>query len=123
VKNLIQTLTECPESEIPRFVEEVPEWSWPRGDIFLWIAVLNRFDDILDTLCKTHDMKKPHPKLFSEPDRRLTLAILYFSRLLLENCTNRNLYASYEVRIISNAISMLPYDFLGCFCEDQTSRY
>ncbi|KAF8948924.1 hypothetical protein BGZ47_001133 [Haplosporangium gracile] len=59
-------------------------------------CLLNRFDDILDTLCKTHDMKKPHPKPFSGSDRRLTLAILNFSRLLLENCTNRNLYASYE---------------------------
>ncbi|KAG0374801.1 hypothetical protein BGX24_009910 [Mortierella sp. AD032] len=96
VKTLIQALTECPESEIPKLIEEVPEWNWPRGDIFLWVAVLNRFDDILDTLCKTHDMKKPQPKPFSETDQRLTLAILYFSRLLLENCTNRNLYASYE---------------------------
>ncbi|KAF9118932.1 hypothetical protein BGW39_000739, partial [Mortierella sp. 14UC] len=96
VKTLIQTLAECPESEISQLIEEVPEWNWPRGDIFLWVAVLNRFDDILDSLCKTHDMKKPQPKPFSESDRRLTLAILYFSRLLLENCTNRNLYASYE---------------------------
>ncbi|KAG0275588.1 hypothetical protein BGZ95_008615 [Linnemannia exigua] len=96
VKTLIQALTECPESEIPKLIEEVPEWNWPRGDIFLWVAVLNRFDDILDTLCKAHDMKKPQPKPFSETDLRLTLAILYFSRLLLENCTNRNLYASYE---------------------------
>ncbi|KAK5816821.1 hypothetical protein F5H01DRAFT_405347 [Linnemannia elongata] len=96
VKTLIQALTECPENEIPKLIEEVPEWSWPRGDIFLWVAVLNRFDDILDTLCKAHDVKKPYPKPFSESDRRLTLAILNFSRLLLENCTNRNLYASYE---------------------------
>jgi len=42
-------------------------------------------------------MKKPQPKEFKPDDRRLTLAILNFSRLLLENCTNRNLYASYEV--------------------------
>ncbi|KAF9927616.1 hypothetical protein FBU30_003038 [Linnemannia zychae] len=96
VRNLISALTECPESEIPKLIEEVPEWIWPRGDIFLWVTVLNRFDDILDTLCKTHDMKKPLPKTFSETDRRLVLAILFFSRLLLENCTNRNLYASYE---------------------------
>ncbi|KAF9096459.1 hypothetical protein BGX23_011187 [Mortierella sp. AD031] len=93
---LIKTLAECPEAEVIKILEVIPEWSWPRSDIFLWVAVLNRFDDILDTVCKTYDMKKPHPKAFSEMDRRLTLEILHFSRLLLENCTNRNLYASYE---------------------------
>ncbi|KAI7822225.1 hypothetical protein BC939DRAFT_194256 [Gamsiella multidivaricata] len=41
-------------------------------------------------------MKKAQPKEFPEDIRRLTLAILGFSRMLLENCTNRNLYASYE---------------------------
>jgi len=42
-------------------------------------------------------MKKAQPKELSDENRRLTLAILGFSRMLLENCTNRNLYASYEV--------------------------
>ncbi|KAF9960631.1 hypothetical protein BGZ70_008530 [Mortierella alpina] len=41
-------------------------------------------------------MKKPQPKEFAREDRRLVLAILRFSKLLLESCTNRNLYASYE---------------------------
>ncbi|KAI7827971.1 hypothetical protein BC939DRAFT_76403 [Gamsiella multidivaricata] len=41
-------------------------------------------------------MKKPQPKEFTSEERRLVLAILFFSRLLLESCTNRNLYASYE---------------------------
>ncbi|KAF9948884.1 hypothetical protein BGZ65_007754, partial [Modicella reniformis] len=76
--------------------EAITEWIWPRGDLFHWVAVLNRFDDILDSLCKTHDMKKAQPKELSDENKRLVLAILAFSRMLLENCTNRNLYASYE---------------------------
>ncbi|KAK5815411.1 hypothetical protein F5H01DRAFT_279335, partial [Linnemannia elongata] len=96
IRNLIKTLKECPEAELAAHIEANPEWTWPRGDLFHWVGVLNRFDEILDTLCKTHDMKKPQPKELSPADRRLTLAILSFSRLLLESCTNRNLYASYE---------------------------
>ncbi|KAF9206640.1 hypothetical protein BGZ49_002096 [Haplosporangium sp. Z 27] len=96
IRNLIKSLKDCPESEIAVHIEATPEWVWPRGDLFHWVGVLNRFDEILDTICKSHDMKKPQPKELTPEDRRLTLAILNFSRLLLENCTNRNLYASYE---------------------------
>ncbi|KAF9934938.1 hypothetical protein BGZ67_003626 [Mortierella alpina] len=96
IRTLIATLKECSAADIIVHVEATPDWIYPRGDLFHWVAVLNRFDDLLDNLCKTHDMKKPQPKPFSAQDRRLTLAILDFSRLLLESCTNRNLYASYE---------------------------
>ncbi|KAG0319507.1 hypothetical protein BGZ97_002029 [Linnemannia gamsii] len=96
IRNLIKTLKESPEAELAAHIEATPEWTWPRGDLFHWVSVLNRFDEILDTLCKAHDMKKPQPKELSPADRRLTLAILSFSRLLLESCTNRNLYSSYE---------------------------
>ncbi|KAG0340869.1 hypothetical protein BG000_010885 [Podila horticola] len=95
IRNLIQALKECPESEIATHVEATPEWIWPRGDLFHWVGVLNRFDDILDSLCKSHEMKT-RPKPFSPENQRLVYAILSFSRLLLESCTNRNLYASYE---------------------------
>ncbi|KAF9951518.1 hypothetical protein BGZ72_006995 [Mortierella alpina] len=96
IRTLITTLKECSEADIIVHVEATPDWIYPRGDLFHWVAVLNRFDDLLDNLCKSHDMKKPQPRPFSAQDKRLTLAILDFSRLLLESCTNRNLYASYE---------------------------
>lgn len=98
IRNLIQALKECPESEIATHVEATPEWVWPRGDLFHWVGVLNRFDDILDILCKSHEMKTSRPKPFSPENQKLVYAILSFSRLLLESCTNRNLYASYEVK-------------------------
>ncbi|KAF9918729.1 hypothetical protein BX616_006259 [Lobosporangium transversale] len=96
IRNLIKTLKECPEAEIANHIEATPEWTWPRGDLFHWVGVLNRFDEILETLCKRYDMKKPQSKVMTPGDWRLTIAMLTFSRLLLENCTNRNLYASYE---------------------------
>jgi E3 ubiquitin-protein ligase HUWE1 len=90
-------LKECTESEIVSHIKNTPEWIWPRGDLFHWVAVLNRFDEILDVICKARELKKPQPSELTGEERQQILAILSFSRMLLENCTNRNLYASYEV--------------------------
>ncbi|CAG8786506.1 25958_t:CDS:2, partial [Racocetra persica] len=96
IKNLIQKLSECHEEEIPRIVESAIDWSYPRGDLFHWIGVLNRFDTMLENICKNYNLKKLQTSKFSEGARVVLVAILKFSRVLLENCTNRNLYSSYE---------------------------
>ncbi|KAF0392672.1 E3 ubiquitin-protein ligase HUWE1 [Gigaspora margarita] len=96
IKNLIQKLSECHEEEIPRIVESAIDWSYPRGDLFHWIGVLNRFDTMLENICKNYNLKKLQTSKFSEGVRVVLMAILKFSRVLLENCTNRNLYSSYE---------------------------
>ncbi|CAG8511149.1 8932_t:CDS:10, partial [Scutellospora calospora] len=96
IKNLIQKLNECREEEIPGIVESAIDWSYPRGDLFHWIGVLNRFDTMLENICKNYNLKKLQTSKFSEGVRIVLVAILKFSRVLLENCTNRNLYSSYE---------------------------
>jgi hypothetical protein len=53
-----------------------------QGDLFQWSSVL----DILD-----NELKKP------DAPRDLVIAALRFSRSLLENCSNRHVYNSYEV--------------------------
>ncbi|KAG9291851.1 hypothetical protein G9A89_012136 [Geosiphon pyriformis] len=96
IKNLIQRLTECQDHEIPSIIASQQEWSYPRGDLFHWIGVLNRFDTILETTCQTYKLKKLQTQEFTPEERSILLAVLKFSRILLENCTNRNLYSSYE---------------------------
>ncbi|GBC34534.2 DUF913-domain-containing protein [Rhizophagus irregularis DAOM 181602=DAOM 197198] len=96
IKSLIQKLTECHEEEITATVDSIKEWNYPRGDLFHWIAVLNRFDNILENICQTYKLKKLQTVNFTEGTRSTLLSILKFSRMLLENCTNRNLYSSYE---------------------------
>ncbi|CAI2172902.1 16430_t:CDS:10, partial [Funneliformis geosporum] len=96
IKILIQKLNECREEEIPVIVDSVKEWSYSRGDLFHWITVLNRFDSILENICQNYKLKKLQAENFTEETRSVLLAILKFSRMLLENCTNRNLYSSYE---------------------------
>ncbi|CAG8500448.1 3553_t:CDS:10 [Paraglomus brasilianum] len=96
VKKIIQKLTDCQEDELPSVVASVPEWTFPRGDLFHWIGVLNRFDTILEDICNKYNLKKIQTTEFTPPTKNILLAILKFSRLLWENCTNRNLYSSYE---------------------------
>ncbi|CAG8807424.1 14954_t:CDS:2, partial [Gigaspora rosea] len=80
IKNLIQKLSECHEEEIPRIVESAIDWSYPRGDLFHWIGVLNRFDTMLENICKNYNLKKLQTSKFSEGVRVVLMAILKFSR-------------------------------------------
>lgn len=79
-------------------MDQVSEWCWPRGDLHYWTGVLNRFDDILAATCKEYDLAKTvHAKEFTTDRKKMLVSILRFSRLLIENCTNRKLYDSYDV--------------------------
>lgn len=75
-------------------------WSFPRGDLFQFIGVLNRFDTILETTCQQYELSDKHIQKtpFDIETKDTLLVILNLSKLLFENCTNRNLYNSYEVK-------------------------
>ena len=85
------------ENDIKNWILQA--WTFPRGDLFQFVAVLNRFDTILETTCQAYDLKENHihKTPFTDDTKQMLLAILQFSKLLFENCTNRNIYNSYEV--------------------------
>jgi len=89
-------MVEAPEPELASLLASVHQWVWPRGDLYSWVAVLNRLDDILARICTETPLRPFQTAPFAPADRALLLAILHFARLLLENCMNRKLYASYE---------------------------
>ncbi|OZJ01676.1 hypothetical protein BZG36_05393, partial [Bifiguratus adelaidae] len=89
VRELIEKLQNAKEDELADILDAIKEWPFPRGDLYHWIGVLNRFDTILETTCNEHITR-------TTKDKRLVLGVLRFSRFLLENCTNRNQYSSYE---------------------------
>lgn len=103
---LASKLASAPESEIPGLVAGV-SWTWPKSDFFFWTPVLNRFDSILETVVAKHDLKHLQTVPFSPATKELLLAVLDFTRTLWDNCTNRNVYASYEVRKFTVARSSL----------------
>ena len=50
-------IVEEPESSLASLLRSVDQWAWPRGDLYAWIPVLNRFDDILARICHTTPLK------------------------------------------------------------------
>ena len=108
---------------LPQHLATFPSrWPFPRGDLYHWISLLNRFDDVLDKFCDTYKLEDPQTSDFgcdilksgidekevasptghdldalgysAEGDRELVESILNFSKMLLQNCGNRSVYAS-----------------------------
>ncbi|KAJ9649422.1 E3 ubiquitin-protein ligase tom1 [Coniosporium tulheliwenetii] len=119
-----KTTRSIPLHELPAHLASFPQhWPFPRGDLYHWIPVLNRFDNILERFVQEYGLTEPQTQPFErrlllkgdeeqpsatrpgeeelenlgfsrEGDRELIEQILSFTRLLLENCGNRSLYSS-----------------------------
>ncbi|KAJ1515745.1 hypothetical protein HMI56_001495 [Coelomomyces lativittatus] len=96
LKYYIQKLETCSADEIPQVVADFSDWNFPRSDLYLWVPVLNRFDDLLAEIVMEGDFPHMQALPLLSHRRDCLLSILKFSRILLENCSNRTLYASYE---------------------------
>lgn len=99
INALILAIQDAPEDELPGLLNAVPHWHWPRTDLHYWIKPLNRFDSILEEVCKSYNVTADNIQVneFTPRTKELLLAILRFTRLLLENATNRKLYGSFDV--------------------------
>jgi len=60
---------------------------------------MDKFDDILAEVITSHDLSKIQTNAFSPESKTLVLDILRVSRMLLENCTSRKLFSSYDVSL------------------------
>ncbi|KAJ1725144.1 E3 ubiquitin-protein ligase tom1 [Coemansia erecta] len=96
IQPLREQLETCPVGDIHRALEPLHEWPFVRGDIYHWITVLNRFDDIMAEVCENYQLTSLQMKTFDADTQKMLVAIVTFSRLLMENCINRNLYNSVE---------------------------
>ncbi|KAK6504659.1 hypothetical protein TWF481_006599 [Arthrobotrys musiformis] len=82
--------------ELSEYLASFPSiWPFPRGDLYHWIALLNRFDEVLEEIVTKYNLKAgPQVIPFEPGDEALLINIIDFSRLLIEECGNRSLYAS-----------------------------
>ncbi|KAG8686219.1 hypothetical protein FRC08_012682, partial [Ceratobasidium sp. 394] len=96
VAALIATLIGTPQTELAGYISSIRMWTWPRSDLNSWTKVLNRFDAILGDMIDKYALNKLQLVNFEDGDRRLLLEVLRFERMLLENSTNRKLFASYD---------------------------
>ncbi|OCF44407.1 hypothetical protein I317_01667 [Kwoniella heveanensis CBS 569] len=93
---LANRIVTCTETELPSVLKAFDCWVYPRSDLHVWINVLDRFDDILADITKSYGLSKLQTNDFTPKTKELLLEILRVQRLLLENCTNRKLFASYD---------------------------
>ncbi|KAI9737204.1 MAG: hypothetical protein M1818_005736 [Claussenomyces sp. TS43310] len=117
VEDFVQEAATITLPLLPQQLAKFPSrWPFPRGDLYHWIPLLNRFDDALEMFCTVYglhdgpqirdfacellDKDKTVPESLydlgfkEDGDRELIESILDFSRMLLENCGNRSIYAS-----------------------------
>lgn len=76
--------------------------AWPiveeKTDLFHWCELLNRFDTQLEQILnRCIPVGKLQNARFENQEKELILVILEFSRILLETCSSRNIYHSYDV--------------------------
>lgn len=72
-------------------------WRYPRGDLHGWIPIIDRFDDILAQAIKEYGLTQIQTNDFTPKTKELILQVLRVEKILFENCTNRKLFASYDV--------------------------
>lgn len=86
-----------PLDQLPDALKEFSKvWGRPRGDLCLWISVLNRHDDILKDMTAKYELEqdKIKPKPFEPADEKLISAILTFTAFILSNSSNRGIFNS-----------------------------
>lgn len=97
-------LDDLEQSSQDEFVKKLRDFDFndrPRNDLFVWIPVLNRIDDILSKFVEKYHYsytKAPEPlKLMNDEDLNVTVELTEFSTKLLCNTENRYIYSSMDV--------------------------
>ncbi|EMR65349.1 putative e3 ubiquitin-protein ligase ptr1 + rna transporter 1 protein [Eutypa lata UCREL1] len=125
LQDYVEKTSSVPLALLPKALATFPaRWPFPRGDLYHWIPMLNRFDDILESFCSTYkltegpqtgdfgcelllgksavgedDRVKSMAELSElgyskDGDSYLIVSILRFTQMLLDHCGNRSIYAS-----------------------------
>ncbi|KAI1428763.1 hypothetical protein F5Y12DRAFT_710709 [Xylaria sp. FL1777] len=123
LQEFVDSATSKPLPLLPQVLATFPSrWPFPRGDLYHWIPLLNRFDELLESFNATYKLNEgPQSRDFgcevllkntleleeAEGSRDLTAlgyakdgdvylieSILKFSQMLLDHCGNRSIYAS-----------------------------
>ncbi|KAI1492854.1 hypothetical protein F5X96DRAFT_318835 [Biscogniauxia mediterranea] len=123
LQQFVDTATSAPLPRLPETLATFPSrWPFPRGDLYHWIPLLNRFDGLLESFCETYKLNEgPQTRDFGceilletvdgdtpaektaklaelgygeNGDVSLIVSILKFTQMLLDHCGNRSIYAS-----------------------------
>ncbi|KAG5360586.1 E3 ubiquitin-protein ligase ptr1 [Yarrowia sp. B02] len=101
LRHFINQVTSCDEAELPLLLDTFREKGWerPKGNLYLWYRVLERFEKIMEACVGSQtDIIE-----VSEAQEQVLVSILLFSAFLLEYCSNRSLYSS--TKLLSSLLS------------------
>ncbi|ORY33382.1 hypothetical protein BCR39DRAFT_491673 [Naematelia encephala] len=93
---LVDKFATTSELDLAAHLSAFQVWLYPRGDLHAWIPALDRFDAILEDICSSYELSRLQTNDFTPRTRHLLLEILRVIRLLLEHCTSRKLFSSYD---------------------------
>lgn len=103
-KPLLDELLQCSTQEFVSKLVNIVEWDRSRDDLFIWIPILNRIDEILNKMVETYsykfvDLTNQPVKLveMSPTDENTAVALISFTCRLLNNTCNRSIYSSIDV--------------------------
>ncbi|KAI5571218.1 hypothetical protein BDE02_11G079400 [Populus trichocarpa] len=107
-------------------------WEFDKGDFHHWVDLFNHFDSYFEKHIKPRkDLQVEDNFLESDPPfpREAVLQILRVIRIILENCTNKHFYSSYEQHL-SNLLASTDADIveaclqtLAAFLNKTLGRY
>ncbi|KZV53708.1 hypothetical protein F511_38118 [Dorcoceras hygrometricum] len=131
IKTFISNVTGAPPENIEDILKSF-YWAFDKGDFHHWVDLFNYFDTYFEKYIKPRkDLQLEDNSLESDPPfpREAVLHILRVIRIILENCTNKHLYSSYEHHLSSLLSSTDPdvveasLQTLAAFLKKSNAKY
>ncbi|PPD95047.1 hypothetical protein GOBAR_DD07921 [Gossypium barbadense] len=103
IRSFINSVTSVPLENIEEPLKDFV-WEFDKGDFHHWVELFNHFDKFFEKHIKPRKDLQVEDNFFgSDPPfpREAVLQILRVRRLVLDNCTNKHFYSSYEQHLSS----------------------
>ncbi|KAK9156355.1 hypothetical protein Sjap_003835 [Stephania japonica] len=103
IRSFIDSVTAVPLDNIEEPLKGF-SWEFDKGDFHHWVDLFNHFDSFFEKHIKSRkDLQFEDDFLAADPPfpREAVLQILRVIRIVLENCTNKHFYSSYEQHLSS----------------------
>ncbi|KAL1366395.1 hypothetical protein HN51_014224 [Arachis hypogaea] len=131
IRSFINSVTSVPFEKIEEPLKGFI-WEFDKGDFHHWVELFNHFDSFFEKYIKPRkDLQIDDEFLNSDPPfpREAVLQILRVIRIILDNCTNKHFYSSYEQHLSALLASTDPdvveasLDTLAAFLKKTVGKY
>ncbi|KAK9821448.1 hypothetical protein WJX81_000342 [Elliptochloris bilobata] len=100
IRNFVDSVLRTPAGDLAGVLETF-SWSYEKGDFHHWVALFNHFDALFDGLLKPRaDLQLSYDQPVAKRDppfpSSTVVAVLRVTATILENCSNKHLYHSYD---------------------------